>query len=119
MTGVSCLPALLLQQAISGLGSKRTVKSTPSAAHQGSQERLGHECTGTRDRKQKKRDMRSLWIQQINAGAKEHGVPYSKFMNGLASDNISLNRKVLAELAANEPLSFQALVQQVKFMRGL
>lgn len=46
-------------------------------------------------------------------------VPYSKFMNGLASDNIGLNRKVLAELAANEPLSFQALVQQVKFMRGL
>lgn len=72
-----------------------------------------------RDRKQKKRDMRSLWIQQINAGAKEHGVPYSRFVSGLANENINLNRKVLAELAANEPLSFQALVQQVKFMRGL
>ena len=46
-------------------------------------------------------------------------VPYSRFMNGLATDNITLNRKVLAELASEEPLSFQALVQQVKHMRGL
>lgn len=71
-----------------------------------------------RDRRNKKRDMRALWIQRINAGAKEHGVSYSKLIHGLTQENIQVNRKLLSELAMREPTSFQALVNQVKFMRG-
>lgn len=71
-----------------------------------------------RDRRQKKRDMRSLWIQRINAGTKQHGVSYSTFMHGLKEENIHVNRKVLSELAMQEPYSFKSLVDQVKFMRG-
>lgn len=71
-----------------------------------------------RDRRQKKRDWRSLWITKINAGTREYGVNYSQFVHGLAQQNIQLNRKVLSELAMNEPYSFKALVDQVKFMRG-
>lgn len=71
-----------------------------------------------RDRRQKKRDMRSLWIQRINAGTKQHGVSYSIFMHGLKQENIQVNRKVLSELAMQEPYSFKSLVEQVKFMRG-
>lgn len=71
-----------------------------------------------KDRKRKKREFRSLWIQRINAGAKEHGVSYSHLIHGLQQQNINLNRKVLSELAINEPLSFKALVEQVRFMRG-
>lgn len=70
-------------------------------------------------RKLKKRYWRSVWIQRINAATKEHGVPYSRFIPGLQAENIHLNRKVLSELAMNEPFSFKALVDQVKFMRGL
>lgn len=70
-----------------------------------------------RDRRAKKRDFRSLWIQRINAGSREHGVPYARLMHGLAESNIWLNRKVLSEIAMQEPFSFQALVQQVKSMR--
>lgn len=108
-----------------------------------------------RDRKAKKRDMRSLWIQRINAGARQYGVrglharasgawgcsrppsprlrrgcrniphapplqiKYSQLVSGLASQNITINRKVLSELAQSEPYSFKALVDQVAFMRGL
>lgn len=71
-----------------------------------------------RDRRQKKRNMRSLWIQRINAGTKQHGVMYSTFMHGLKEENIQVNRKVLSELAMQEPYSFKSLVDQVKFMRG-
>mmetsp|Transcript_10637 Transcript_10637/g.19274 ORF Transcript_10637/g.19274 Transcript_10637/m.19274 type:complete len:111 (-) Transcript_10637:131-463(-) len=73
----------------------------------------------TRDRKQKKREMRSLWITRINAGTREHGLKYGQFMSGLQQENIQVNRKVLSELAMYEPYSFKALVEQVKFMRGL
>ena len=72
-----------------------------------------------RDRKARKRDFRSLWIQRINAGARQHGVKYSDFMHALKEDNVQLNRKMLSELAMNEPYSFQALVHRVKTMRGL
>lgn len=96
-----------------------------------------------RDRRQKKRDMRSLWIQRINAGTKQHGVSpgcsvvtqpeqrrsshqllslvqvsYSTFIHGLKEENIQVNRKVLSELAMQEPYSFKSLVDQVKFMLG-
>jgi large subunit ribosomal protein L20 len=96
-----------------------------------------------RDRKAKKRDMRSLWIQRVNAATKEHGVktlpysvcsgwsrcpcadggvvvqvPYSRFMHGLQQENIQINRKVLSELAMQEPFSFKALLDQTRTMRG-
>ncbi|SFH37571.1 LSU ribosomal protein L20P [Pontibacter chinhatensis] len=67
-----------------------------------------------RDRKAKKRDFRSLWIQRINAGAREHGLSYSSLMGGLKKANIDLNRKVLADLAMNHPEAFKAIVDKVK-----
>lgn len=65
-------------------------------------------------RKLKKRDYRSLWIVRINAAVREEGMSYSKFMGALAAKGIDLNRKVLADLAMNEPESFKKLVAQVK-----
>ena len=67
-----------------------------------------------RDRKNKKRTMRALWIQRINAGVREHGLSYSEFMGKLNAKNINLNRKVLADLAMNHPEAFKAVVDQVK-----
>lgn len=67
-----------------------------------------------RDRKQKKRNFRSLWITRINAAAREHGMSYSQLMHALSQKGIELNRKVLADLAMNEPQAFQAIVEQVK-----
>lgn len=67
-----------------------------------------------RDRRQKKRDFRKLWIQRINAGAREHGLSYSQLMGGLKTAGIELNRKVLADLAMNEPAAFKAVVDKVK-----
>ena len=67
-----------------------------------------------RDRRAKKRDFRSLWTQRINAGAREHGISYSVFISGLKKLNISLDRKILADLAMNEPSSFKHLAEQVQ-----
>jgi large subunit ribosomal protein L20 len=67
-----------------------------------------------RDRKAKKRDFRKLWIQRINAGAREEGMSYSQLMGKLKGANIELNRKVLADLAMNHPDAFKAIVQKVK-----
>lgn len=67
-----------------------------------------------RDRKQKKRNFRALWIMRINAGARLHGMSYSQFMGKLKANNIELNRKVLADLALNHPEAFAAIVNQVK-----
>lgn len=72
---------------------------------------LGYKYVG---RKLKKRDYRSLWIARINAACREEGISYSQFMGKLAANEIDLNRKVLADLAMNEPASFKALVAQVK-----
>lgn len=65
-------------------------------------------------RKLKKRDFRSLWILRINAGARLHGLSYSKFMGLAAKKDIKLNRKVLADLAMNHPEAFKAVVDSVK-----
>jgi large subunit ribosomal protein L20 len=65
-------------------------------------------------RKLKKREYRSLWIVRINAAVREEGMSYSEFIGKLAAKNIDLNRKVLADLAMNEPESFKKLVAQVK-----
>ena len=67
-----------------------------------------------RDRKQKKRNFRSLWIMRINAAARLHGMSYSQFMGKVKAANIELNRKVLADLAMNHPEAFAAIVKQVK-----
>src|ERR687895_231297 len=65
-------------------------------------------------RKQRKRDFRSLWIQRINAGVREHDLSYSRFVHGLRLAEIDLDRKVLADLAATEPEAFAAVVAQAK-----
>ncbi len=67
-----------------------------------------------RDRKAKKREFRALWIQRINAGAREHGLSYSQLMGKLKESQIDLNRKVLADLAMNHPEAFKAVVDSVK-----
>jgi large subunit ribosomal protein L20 len=67
-----------------------------------------------RDRRNKKRAFRRLWIARINAAARQEGMTYSTLMHGLKSKNIELNRKVLADLAMNNPEAFQAIVAQVK-----
>lgn len=65
-----------------------------------------------RDRKVRKRNFRSLWIQRINAAAREHGLTYGRFIDGLNKVGIEVDRKVLADLAVHEPASFKALVDQ-------
>ena len=67
-----------------------------------------------RDRKAKKRDFRALWIQRINAGARQYDMSYSRFMDALNKNNIDINRKVLADLAMNNPEAFKAIVDKVK-----
>lgn len=67
-----------------------------------------------RDRKNKKRVFRSLWIARINAAARMHGLSYSKLMHAIKNNNIELNRKVLADMAMNEPDTFKAIVDKVQ-----
>src|SRR4029077_4076733 len=62
-----------------------------------------------RDRRNRKRDFRALWIQRINAGAREHGLTYSQFMHGIKLAGLDLDRKVLSDLAIREPEAFQAI----------
>jgi len=65
-------------------------------------------------RKNKKRDFRRLWIARINAAARQNGMSYSKFINGLKKDNININRKMLAEMAVSDAQGFAALVEKIK-----
>ena len=67
-----------------------------------------------RDRRNKKRDFRSLWIQRINAAVREHGLTYARFMHGISKAGISVDRKVLAELAVNDTAAFKAVFDQAK-----
>ena len=67
-----------------------------------------------RDRKNNKRNFRSLWVMRINAGARLHGMSYSQFMGKVKANNIELNRKVLADLAMNNPEAFKAIFEKVK-----
>ena len=71
-----------------------------------------------RDRRNKKRVFRALWIARINAAAREHGISYSRFINGLNKAAIGLDRKVLAELAVNDKSAFAAVVAKVKASLG-
>jgi large subunit ribosomal protein L20 len=67
-----------------------------------------------RDRKAKKRNFRALWIVRINAAARLHGMSYSQFMGKIHANNVDLNRKVLADLAMNNPEAFTAIVERIK-----
>jgi len=67
-----------------------------------------------RDRRVRKRDFRRLWITRINAAARLNGLSYSTFMDGLSKNNIELDRKILAELAVNDPNAFSEIVTQAK-----
>ena len=67
-----------------------------------------------RDRRNRKRDLRALWITRINNAARENGISYSKLINGMKSKNIELDRKVLAEIAVSDPKAFTAICESVK-----
>lgn len=71
-------------------------------------------CYAFRDRKQKKRDFRSLWIVRINAACRMHNTSYSRFMHALKCANIELDRKILADMAMHDPVAFGALFAQVQ-----
>ena len=68
----------------------------------------------SRDRKNRKRSFRALWIQRINAAVREHDMVYARFIDGLGKAGVDIDRKVLAELAVSEPESFKALVEKAK-----
>lgn len=67
-----------------------------------------------RDRRVRKRKFRALWIQRINAGAREHGLTYGRFINGLSLAGVEVDRKVLADLAVHEPSAFKTLVDKAQ-----
>lgn len=67
-----------------------------------------------RDRKQKKREFRQLWIARINAATRMNGMSYSQFMNGLKKNGIEINRKMLSEIAISDPVAFAKLVEKVR-----
>ena len=67
-----------------------------------------------RDRKARKRDMRRLWIERINAASRQHGLPYGRFIAGLKAAGVEVDRKVLADLAVREPAAFAAMVDTAK-----
>src|SRR5436305_10777569 len=71
-----------------------------------------------RDRRNKKRDFRGLWIQRINAGVREHGMTYSQFMHGLKLAGVELDRKVLSDLAIREPEAFASIIAQAQSALG-
>ena len=90
-------------------------KNTIRVANQSVDRSMQHAYVG---RKLRKRNFRALWIQRINAAVREHGLTYSRFINGLLGAGIDLDRKVLADLAVHEPEAFNALVDQVNAARA-
>jgi large subunit ribosomal protein L20 len=86
---------------------KNTIRTAKSAVDRAQQ-------YATRDRRAKKRNFRSLWVQRINAAAREHGLTYARFVDGLTKLGIEVDRKVLSDLAIHEPGSFAALCEQAK-----
>ena len=97
----------VLKQAKGFYGRRKNTITNANAAVDRS---MQHAYVG---RKLRKRNFRALWIQRINAAARLHGLTYSRFMNGLLSAGIELDRKVLADLAVHEPEAFKALVDQI------
>jgi len=96
-------------KAVKGQWGRR--KNTIRVARQAMEKALQY---AYRDRRAKKREFRSLWIQRINAGVRSEGLTYSRFINGLNKSKIKLDRKVLADLAYNNPEAFKSLVKKVQ-----
>ena len=96
-------------KAVKGQWGRR--KNTIRAARQAMEKAMQY---AYRDRRNKKRDFKSLWIQRINAGARQYGMSYSEFMGKVNEKGIQLNRKTLADLAMNHPDAFKAVVDSVK-----
>lgn len=96
------------------LATRGMTKSNRSSIKRGKQALTKALENATRDRKDLKRSMRALWNARINAGARMNDTTYSKLINGLKKANITLDRKVLAELAVNEPAAFTAVVKAAK-----
>ena len=86
-------------------------KNTIRAARQAMEKAMQY---AYRDRRNKKRDFKSLWIQRINAGVSQEGLTYSKFINGLNKSGIKLDRKVLAEIAYENPAAFKEIVKKAQ-----
>ncbi len=98
----------IIKQAKGYFGSRKNVYTvTKNAVEKGLQ-------YAYRDRKNKKRSFRALWIQRINAGVRQYDMSYSEFMGKMNKKGIKLNRKVLADLAMNHPKAFEAIVNEVK-----
>ncbi len=91
--------------------TKGFTKSNRTSVRRGKQAIVKALENAHRDRRERKRTFRQLWNARINAGAREHGVSYSQLMNGLKKNGIGLDRKILAELAVNEPKAFEAVVK--------
>src|ERR1700704_4451067 len=94
-------------KAAKGMRGRR--KNNITTANAAADRSLQHNYIG---RKEKKRNFRALWIQRINAGCREYGLTYSRFISGLAKAGIEVDRKVLSDLAIHEPAAFKALVDQ-------
>jgi large subunit ribosomal protein L20 len=87
--------------------SKNTIRAAIQRVHKDQQ-------YAYRDRRARKRNFRALWIQRINAAAREHGLTYSQFISGMKKAGIELDRKVLADIAVREPAAFKTLAQQAQ-----
>ena len=94
--------------------TKGMTKSNRSSIKRGKQAITKAMENATRDRKDRKRTLRQFWNARINAGARMNGTTYSRLIAGLKKANVSLDRKVLAELAVNEPKAFEAVVKAAK-----
>ena len=96
-------------KAVKGQWGRR--KNTIRVARQAMEKALQY---AYRDRRNKKRDFKSLWIQRINAGVRAEGLTYSKFINGLSKSGIKLDRKILAEIAYDNPEAFKSIVKKAQ-----
>ena len=115
-----------VKRAVSAKKKKRTVLErahgyygSKSRTFKAAKEQVQHSLQyAYRDRKNKKREIRKLWIARINAGARLNGLSYSVFMNGLKKAEIDLDRKVLSDMAINDPAGFTALAERSKAARS-
>ena len=111
-----------VKRAVSAKKKRRTTLSkakgyygTRSSSYRKAKEQVQHSLQYEyRDRRNKKREIRRLWITRINAGARQNGLSYSQFMSGLKRAGIDLNRKVLSDMAINDPAGFAKLVEMAK-----
>lgn len=111
-----------VKRAVAGRKKRQTLKKlskgyygTSSRTFRGMKEQVQHSLQYQyRDRRNKKREIRRLWITRINAGARLNGMSYSAFMNGLKKAGVELDRKVLSDMAINDPAAFTAIVEVAK-----